>query len=290
VHKVIEQQVIEMHFPPRSIGLAGPAIILIAAVLAVGPLLLRGPSCSSDYTFHLVSWIDARQSMSTGLMYPHWATSPNFGAGEPKFVFYPPITWMSGAVLGMLMPWNFVAPVLFVLLLAATGMATRALARMRLADGPATLAGCAAIFLGYALFSIYKRNDFADLTGGFWIPLLLLFALRRQNPSGSFWERSFDGSAAPLALVVAGIWLSNGPLGIMASYLLAALALVSALLEKSLVPPVRAMVSTLGGMALASLYLIPAVSERNWVSIESALIPSQYHIENNWLFGLRGRA
>jgi hypothetical protein len=159
---------------------------------------------------------------------------------------------------------------------------------MTLADGPATLAGCAAIFLGYALFSVYKRSDFADLTGGFWIPLLLLFALRRRNPSGSFWERCFDGSAAPLALVVAGIWLSNGPEGIMASYLLAAIALVSAFVERSLVPVTRAIASTIGGMGLASLYLIPAVSERNWMSIQYALNPIQYMVENNWLFGLGG--
>ena len=219
-----------------------------------------------------------------GLLYPHWANSPNFGAGEPRFVFYPPITWMGGAVLGMLLPWSFVRLALFILLLAATGIANRALARETLADGPATLAGCAAIFLGYALFSVYKRSDFAELAGGFWIPLLLLFALRRRNPSGSFRERAFDGSAAPLALIVAGIWLSNGPVGIMASYLLAAVALVSALIERSLAPLVRAAVSTFAGMGLASLYLIPAVWERNWVSLQYAVNPSIYVVENSWLF------
>lgn len=273
-------------FLPRSF--LGPAIVWIAALIAVGPLFLRGPSCSADFSFHFVTWIDAEHSMSAGILYPHWASNPNFGAGEPKFVFYPPITWMGGALLGMLMPWTVVAPLLFFLILAATGLATRALARMTLADGPATLAGCAAIFFGFALFSIYRRNDFADLTGGFWIPLLLLFALRRRNPSGNLWERSLDGSAAPLALVVAGVWLSNGPEGIMAGYLLAAVALVSALLEKSLAPIIRAIVSTVMGMGLASLYLIPAVYERKWVSIESALVPSKYLVENNWLFGLGG--
>ena len=268
----------------RPRGLTGPAIILMAAVIAVGPLVLRGPSCAGDLLFHFTSWIDAGHSMSTGLLYPHWANSPNFGAGEPRFVFYPPISWMWGAVLGMFLPWSFVPLALFILLLAATGMANRALARETLEDQPATLAGCAAIFLGYVLFSVYKRNDFGELAGGFWIPLLLLFALRRRNPSGNFWERTFDGSAAPLALIVAGTWLSNGPLGIMAGYLLAAVALVSALIEKSMVPVVRAAVSTFGGMGLASLYLIPAVYERNWVSIQNAVNPSNYAVENSWLF------
>lgn len=265
-------------------SLTGPRVILIAAVIAVGPLFFIGPSCGGDFGFHFGSWIDAERSMSMGLLYPHWANGPNFGAGEPRFVFYPPISWICGAVLGMFLPWSLVPVILSLLLLAATGMANRALAREVMEDGPATLAGCAAIFLGPVLFNVYKRNDFAELTAGFWIPLLLLFALRRRNPSGSFWERTFDGSGAPMALIVAGIWLSNGPLGIMASYLLAAVTLVSALIEKSPVPVVRATVSTSLGMGLASLYLIPAVWERKWVSIQHALDPARYAVENNWIF------
>jgi hypothetical protein len=262
----------------------GPAIILLAAVIAVSPLLSRGPSCGGDFGFHFISWMDAEHSISMGTLYPHWANSPNFEAGEPKFVFYPPMSWMGGAMLGMLLPWSFVPIAAFILLLFATGMANRKLASERMKDGPATLAGCAAIFLGYVLFSLYKRNDFAELMGGFWIPLLLLFALRRRNPSGSFWKRAFDGSAAPLALIMAGIWLSNVPLGIMAGYTLAAVALAAALIQKSLVPVARAAASTLAGLGLASVYLIPAVYEKSWVSIQNAVIRENYVVENSWLF------
>ncbi len=271
-------------FLSHSNGLMGPAIILMAAFVAVGPFFWRGPSCGADTGFHLVSWIDAQQSIRTGLLYPHWANSPNFGAGEPRFVFYPPLSWMGGALLGMILPWNSARLAFTILCLAATGMANRALAREMMSDGPATLAGCASIFLGYALLSVYVRCDYAELMGGFWIPLLLLFALRRRKPAGSFWERTFDGSAAPLALVVAGIWLSNGPLGIMAGYLLAAVALLSALIESSWVPMARAAVSTAAGMALASLYLIPAVWEEDWASIQYAVTQAHYVVENNWLF------
>lgn len=273
-----------MNFLRRLRGLTGPAILMMAALIALVPLLLRGPSCYGDLLFHYISWIDAEHSMSTGLLYPHWSNSPNFGAGQPEFVFYPPISWMAGAILGMFVPWSLVPIALFILLLSATGLANRALAKEVLGEQAATLAGCASIFLGYVLFNVYRRNDFAELTGGFWIPLLLLFALRRRNPSGSLWERTFDGSAAPLALVVAGAWLSNGPLGIMSTYLLAAIAVVSALTERSFVPVLRAAVGTAGGMCLASLYLIPAVAERNWVNLQNALDPNDYAIENSWLF------
>ena len=71
----------------------------------------------------------------------------------------------------------------------------------------------------------------------------------------------------------------------MASYLLAAIALTSSLIETLLAPVARAAVSTCAGMALASLYLIPAVWEKDWMSIQYAVTPSKYLVENNWLLG-----
>lgn len=268
----------------RPDKLAGPAFILLAAAVAIGPLWWRGPACGSDLAFHFISWIDAEHTMSLGVPYPHWANSPNYYAGQPQFVFYPPLSWMAGALMGALLPWNLVPLVFLFLLLAGTGLAVRALAREAMAEGPATLAGCTAIFLGYALFNVYKRCDFAEMMGGFWIPLLLLFALHRRNPSGGFWERVFDGSTTPLALVMAGIWLSNGPVGLMACYLLAAVALVSALLEKSWAPLARAAIATGVGMGTTSIYLLPAIWERNSVSIHFAATAKQYLVENSWLF------
>jgi hypothetical protein len=274
---------------------AGPAIVLAAAALAAAPLLLRGPSCGADFEFHLVSWLDAQRSWLQGIPYPHWTPSANYGAGEPRFVFYPPLTWMMGAALGLILPWTLVPAVLTFLLLAATGLATRALARQFLDDAPATLAGCATLFSGFAYFTAYERAAFAELAGGFWIPLLLLFALssNRQdagsaNPPlrepSSLWRRALNGSAAPLALVLAGCWLSNAPVGVMASYLLAAVALIAALVARSWAPILRAAVAAPLGLALPAAYLVPAAWEQRWVDIREAVDYPLFQIENNWLF------
>jgi hypothetical protein len=264
--------------------LAGPAVILLAAAVAIAPQLVRGPSCGHDFDFHLVSWLDAQSSWRQGILYPHWAASANFGAGEPRFVFYPPLTWMLGAALGLALPWQFVPMALTFLLLTATGLATRSLARPTLPDGPATLAGCAALFSGYALFCAYERSAFGELTGGFWIPLLLLYLLRVRNPAASVGRRALDGSAAPLALVVAGCWLSNVPVGVMGCYLLAAVALVAALLGRSWAPIVRATAGVALGIGLASIYLVPATFEQRWVDIRHATGYPGEMIENSWLF------
>jgi len=270
--------------PLNWILLTGPILILFAAALAVAPQIIRGNSCGHDFDFHLVSWLDCLNAWRHGILYPHWAPSANFGAGEPRFVFYPPLTWMLGAALGILLPWQFVPIALTFLLLAATGLATRALARHALAEGPATLAGCAALFSGYTLFCAYERSAFAEMTGGFWIPLLLLLILRDRNPGGSAVRRALDGSAAPLALVIACAWLSNAPVGVMACYLLAATAITFAFLQRSWAPVLRAGVSSVLGLGLAAVYLVPAAWEQRWVNITQATGDPGEMVENSWLF------
>jgi hypothetical protein len=270
--------------PPKSQRWIGIAVILVAALVATGPQLFLGNSCGHDFDFHLVSWLDAQQSWREGILYPHWSPSANYGAGEPRFTFYPPLSWMLGAVLGFVLPWKFVPVAMTYLFLAGTGLATRALARLHLREGPATLAGCAALFSGYALFTAYERSDFGELAGGIWIPLLLLFILRDRLPNTPGWRRAFDGSAAPLALALAAAWLSNAPLGVMASYLLAALALLLAVLRRSGAPLLRAAVAAALGFGLAALYIVPAAIERSWVDIREAIDDPGYQIANSWLF------
>jgi len=270
--------------PPRWSRFVGILVILIAAAVATAPQLFRGNSCGHDFDIHLVSWFDCLNSWRHGIVYPQWTPSPNYGAGEPRFIFYPPFTWVLGAVLGFVLPWHVVPIVLTFVLLAATGLATRSLALEALSDAPATLAGCAALFSGYALFTAYERSAFGELAG-FWIPLLLLLILRARNPSGSLWRRAFDGSAAPLAVVLAGAWLSNAPLGVMASYLLAAVALAMAVVQRSFAPVLRAAVAAAIGIGLTAFYLVPAAFEQRWVDIHQATDDPGLKIENSFLFG-----
>jgi hypothetical protein len=251
-----------------------------------------GNSCGHDFDFHLVSWFDALQSWRNGLFYPHWTPSANYGAGEPRFMFYPPLTWMLGAALGAVLPWHYVPGVMIFLLMAATGLATRALARRTLSDAPATIAGCIAIFSGYSLFTAYERSAFAEMTGGFWAPLLLLFLLRDQEPKAAktpsqtppAGPQIFDSSLIAIAFIIAGAWLSNAPLGVMLGYLLAVLGITLALLNGSWIPAFRAAIAGMLGTALAAIYIVPAAWEQRWVDIRQAVTDPGYMIQNNWLF------
>jgi len=272
----------------RLRSLAGPAVVLLAAVVAVAPQLVRGNSCGHDFDFHFLSWLDCLNGWKHGILYPHWTPNANYGAGEPRFVFYSPLTWMLAPALGLILPWQLVPIVLTCLLLAGTGLATWALARQALPEGAATLAGCAALFSGYALFVAYERAAFAELAGGPWIPLVLLYALRDRDASIhlSVWRRALDGSAVPLAVAIAGAWLSNPTVGVMACYLLAAVALTLSLLSRCWAYLLRASAGAALGIGLVAIYLVPAAWEQRWVDIHQVTLDPGQALENNWLFAV----
>jgi len=269
----------------RSMRWLGIAVVLAAALAAVGPEMVQGNSCGHDFNFHLMNWLDALRAWHAGIPYPHWAASANWGAGEPRFVFYPPLTWMLGAALGAILPWNWVPTALTFVLLAATGLGARALARELLPEGAAVLAGCVAIFGGYALFTAYERTAFAELAGGLWMPLLILYALRGRFAAGwNGWRSTFDGSTAALTLVVAGAWLSNPTVAVMACYLLLALALGTAWMERAVAPLLRAVVALSLGMGLTAVYLAPVALEQSWSNLNQVNLSPGQMLINNWLF------
>ena len=260
-------------------------LILLAALIASAPRIMRGISCGHDFDFHLISWMEVERSWHQHILYPHWAESPNWGTGEPRFVFYPPISWMFGGLLGYLMNWYWVPAAYTFLCFAGAGITTRALARRFLPESKATLAGILAAATPYGLFVAYERTAFSELAAAAWIPLLLLLTLRGAPISSSSRSRMFAlmRSSFLLTLVIAVIWLTNAPAGVMASYLVAFAAVSSAVLRRSWRPLVRALIAMPIALGLAAVYLIPAAWEQRWIAINQALDVGM-RVRDSWLF------
>jgi hypothetical protein len=160
-------------------------LFLLTSVAAILPLILRGPSCGHDFDFHLLSWIETATDWHHGLVYPHWLVSANYGAGEPRFIFYPPVSWFLGAALGGLASvvggphgWTAAPILLTFVAIFASGCAVYALARDFVSTTTATLAACLFIANPYLLFVAYERAAYAELLSTAFIALMLLFALR----------------------------------------------------------------------------------------------------------------
>ena len=247
------------------------AALLLTTFAATALLLTRGPSCGHDFDFHLVSWLEVARGWHSSLLYPHWAASANFGAGEPRFVFYPPVSWMLGAALGSIAGWH-AAPWLFTAIcLFCSGLAMRHLARQWLTPLASTAAGCLYIANPYMLFVAYERTAYGELMAAALIPLLLGFAVRPLPP------------VATLAATLAGIWLMNAPSAVMACYALLWIALLRLGWERSWRAPLRIAAATVTGLLLAAFYLIPAAFQERWVEIARAIGPDM-RFEDSFLF------
>ena len=249
------------------------AVIPLAALLVVLPLLLLGPSCGHDFDFHLLSWLEAAQQIAHG-GYPHWAFTPALNAGEPRFLFYPPLSWALGALLGSVLPWKFATTAFTWLCLTLSGFTARHLASRYNNPLPATLAAVLYLVNPYMLFNAFERTAYGELLAAAWFPLLFAAALAP--------ELNVVALAAPVAL----LWLTNVPAAVMGCYALA-LILAVRLLFPAAGTQTRSqtrsqtrfrlastgLAAVLLGLALSAFYLVPAAFERRFVQAQLATGP-----------------
>ncbi len=238
-------------------------------------MLFRGNASGHDFQFHIASWMDAANQWREGIVYPRWAEWANWGFGEPRFIFYPPGSWMIGAALGSVLPWAMAPGAFIWLTLISAGMSMWKLARECLSGSQAIVAAVLFEVNPYHLVIVYYRSDFAELLAGALLPLMVWGAL---HTSRGDWRR-----VPWLAAAFAGIWLSNAPAAVIATYSLGLIFLVECAVRRSFRPLVPGATAMAAGFGLAAFYILPAAWERRWVQIAQA-VADNLRPAQNFLF------
>jgi hypothetical protein len=255
-----------------TLPLAVSAAVSFCVVLS---FLHFGIPSGHDFEFHFNSWIEVVNHWKEGVLYPHWAALAHYAYGEARFIFYPPISWIFGALLGLILPWKLVSAAYLWIALTLSGASMFALARRWFDRSDAILAAAVYAVNPYHLVIVFWRSDMAELLAASYLPLLLLYLLRAEE----------EGSrvTVPLALLLAAGWLTNVPTAIMMHYSIAVLALTLAVSKRLYGLLASVAVAILLGAALASVYLLPVFHQLHWINIGQVLAPG-VQPEDSFLF------
>jgi len=248
---------------------------MLAATAVISPFFFLGNPSGHDIQFHISSWMEAAQQWHQGIIFPRWAEWANWGYGEPRFIFYPPISWTTGAILGSILPWKLVPGAMIWASLVVGGMSMWVFAREWLTGPAAILSSMIFAADPYHLVTLYYRSDFAELLAAALFPLLFW--------AGIHVARGEKQHVPTLALVFSSIWLCNAPAGVMATYSIILAMGITAFLNRKPSGFAWGFFAIGCGFALAAFYLLPATYEQRWVQIAGALSTS-LQPSHNFLF------
>ena len=260
---------------PRGRSLKPLYVCALVATAFVLPICVLGNPSGHDLQPHLASWMDIHGQWRAGIWFPRWAEWSNFGFGEPRFIFYPPLSPLLGAALGSILPWRMVPGVILWICFFVAAFAMYKLASDCLDSRQALIAAVLFAANPYNIILAYYRSAFAELLAAALFPLLIwavLGVMRRE------WRR-----APLLALVFAAIWLTNTPAAVIATYSVIVLLIVSAVLRSGTRPIVTAAACLALGLGLAAFYVWPVWRERGWIEM-AAIVFGDGNPERNFLF------
>ncbi len=245
----------------------------------MAPALIQGVGRTDSYLFNIV-W--ARQFAHAVLTegYPRWLPDSFGGRGSPVFLFYPPLAFFSDAAVNLvtagIIPIRWRLAVTAWVLLWLSGIAMEVWLGRRVGAGVVLAAGAALILAPYHLLDLYWRGALAEFAAIAVLPFLLAGAEAAvRGWRGVPW----------MALGLAATIMAHLPFAV-----LVCATVVPAVLCAG-VPQwrwrvvagvaIRAGVGGVLGVALAAMYLLPALTLQDHVSLSFLWL--SYYSPTPWL-------
>jgi len=258
-------------------------LVLFLSLFPIAPLLQQGYMWDAHDARHDVYFIfELDRGIQDGILYPRWQPDFAFGYGYPFFNIYGPLPTYVGEAFHLL-GFGFAGAVkmVFLLSIAASGLAMYGFARSVLGRRAGLVAAVAYMVIPYRLVDVYVRAALAETVAYVFVPLILWAvwaALRRPRLS----------TVLALAVAYAALIFTHPLTALLLSVVLvffvAALALARAnerqpfrqMSRGSVLPfighlghlllPVAAGLAL--GIGLSAFFLVPAMVENRFVRVD----------------------
>jgi hypothetical protein len=255
------------------------ALILgLAALVLMAPALIHGAPTTDSGAYNQVWVSQIASEMARGVLYPRWLPQSFEGLGAPTFYFYPPLAYLLAGALALFLDVGRAIGAAALLLLFASGLTMYLWLRGKASETVAIAGALLYLAAPYHLTDFYVRSALAEFGALAWLPLIAL-AIERQPAR---W-------AGPLlAVSYAGLVVTHLPMALLATAILIP-PLVWWRARREPVVALRCAVAGLAGVALAGLYLLPALTLQDHTLIEQVMWSAAYDPDRRtiWAF-LRG--
>jgi hypothetical protein len=257
----------------RAIRNSQFAILIVLLLPAVQPVLTTDFTCGYDNAFHLWRSVQIAYCLRQGYLYPRWAPDMAHGYGFPLFVFHPPLTAYTAAILNLLgLSWPLAINSIFVMGILLAGVFAYIFARDFFGPAAGLVAAVAYVFAPFQAYDVFNRGSLSESFA--WVfPPLVLWAVHRWSIKG---ERR---SLLLTAFSLAGFILTHNLFAFLFTPLLAGWMLLDSYLARDWRVVKRGGIAGLLGLGLCAFFWLPGLVERNWVQTERLL--------GTWVFDYR---
>jgi hypothetical protein len=249
------------------------AALALVATLMVLPFAVWGYPQTPDLGFYASSWLETAKQWRQGILWPQWAAMANFGRGDPRLAFYPPLSQVIGGVICAVLPVKFAIGVYTWAILLLAGVCCHRFVVSMGYSKAAPLAAALYIANPYFMVDVHRRMAIPELLGCALLPLVLeaSFGLAEGGRAGFL----------KLASIEALMWLTNIPAAIIGSLACGIIVLAEVFRTRSL--RIVGYLGVAAGLAIAldAFYLLPVAAQLHW--IQSAALFG-YRPEDHYLF------
>ena len=152
-------------------------IVVGILVVALLPVLLQSIFGYGGHGFsqHVPSWLELKTLWRLHEWRAGWAPGANFGLGDPRFTYYPPVSLAMGAALAMILPFPIVPAAFEWLVFALSGLGMFFACQEFVAREDRWKAVLLYMASPYLLMTTLVRFAAAEALTLVWLPLILMY-------------------------------------------------------------------------------------------------------------------